>query len=254
MPKAIKKKVVKTSKTEEGVKEVLYGTKDYIKERQKALLPVIIGAVVIAIAVAGFLIYRSQSGSKARAMEYEGYKIYYGLYQRQPMQKDEQYQKALEKFKEAYSSRKSAYSLYYMANCLYELGRFDEAQKDLKELTDRFSDDEGLVPLSLYKMALINLKKGDKEAALKSLDTLYNYKTGTLKDLALVESARILESMGKTDEARKKYEEITKNFPSSTFTIEALAKVGGVKQEAPKEAPKETAKETPKAATPAKPK
>ncbi|HWR58560.1 MAG TPA: tetratricopeptide repeat protein [Thermodesulfovibrionales bacterium] len=230
MPKAIKKKVVKPAKAEEGVKDVFFGTRDYISERQKIFLPVMIAVVVISIAVAGFFIYRSHAGSKARSLEYEGYKIYYGLYQKQPLQKEERYQKALEKFREAYSLRKSAYSLYYAASCLNEMGKYDEALKNLKELNERFSDDEVLVPLSHHKIAGISLRKGDREAALKSLDTLYNYRTAALRDLALIESARILEAMGKTAESSKKYEEIAKNFPASPFAGEAQAKLGPKKE------------------------
>ncbi len=232
MPKAIKKKVTKPAKAEEGVKEALYGTKDYIRERQRIFLPVIIAVVVIGIAAGGFFIYRSHARSQAKALEYDGYRIFYGLYQKQPMQKEERYQKALEKFREADDLRRSAYSLYYIASCLYELGRYDEALKNLKELNQRFPDDEGLVPLSYYRMAVTSLRKGDKESALKSLDMLYQYKSAALRDLALVESARILESMGKTEEASKKYEEITKNFPDSPFADEARSKIG-IKKEAP---------------------
>lgn len=231
MPKAIKKKIVKTAKAEEGVKDVLYGTKDYIRERQRIFLFVMIAVVVIAVAVAGLLIYRANAKSRAQALDYEGYKTYYGIYQKQPAQKEERYKKALEKFREAYSLRKSAYSLYYVASCLYELGKYDEAMKNLKELNERFPDDEGLVPLSLYKMAVIDMRKGDKEAALKSLDALYHYRTGTLGDVALAESGRILESEGKTAEASKKYEELIRDYPASAFAAEARAKLG------PKEKP-----------------
>ena len=73
------------------------------------------------------------------------------------------------------------------------------------------------------------MKKGDRDTALNLLDTIYHYKTGAFKDLALIESARILESMGKTAESEKKYEEITKNFPESPFLEEARAKLGGKK-------------------------
>ncbi len=232
MPKAIKKKVTKPAKAEEGVKDALYSTKDYIKERQRIFLPVMIAVIVVAVAVAGLLIYRSHSARKAQELQYEGYKIFYGIYQKQPAQKGERYQKALEKFREAYDSRRSAYSLFYIASCLSGLEKYDEALKNLKELNERFPDDEGLVPLSYYKMAVINEKKGDKEAALKALDTLYQYKSSALRDLALVESARILESIGKTEEASKKYEEIIRNFPDSAFADEARSRIG-VKKETP---------------------
>ena len=229
MPKVIKKKTAKPTKTEEGVKNVLHDTKEFISEKQKILFPSVIAIVVIALTVTGFLIYRSNVRNQAAALEYEGYKIYYSLYQKQPFQKEERYQRALEKFRKAYEARKSPFSLFYIASCHYDLGKNDDALKTLKELNERFPDDERFVPLSYYKMAVITLRKGDREGALKLLDTLYNYRTGSFKDLALVESARILDALGKKEDAVKKYEELTKNFPESPFAEEAKAKLGGKK-------------------------
>jgi len=225
MPKAIKKKAAKPARTEEDVKNVIHGAKEFIDKRRKLLFPVLIAAVAIAVGLAGFSLYRSNLKNQAAALEYDGYKIYYGLYQKQPLQKAEQYQKALEKFQKAYDMMKSPYSLFYIASCYYDMGRYDDALKTLNELNQRFPDDESFVPLSYYKMAVIDLKKGDKESALKILDTLYNYRTGSFKDLALVESARILDTMGKKDDSLKKYEEVTKNFPDSPFIDEAKAKI-----------------------------
>ena len=229
MPKVIKKKTAKPTKTEEGVKNALQDTKEFINEKQRILFPAAIALVVVALAVAGFLIYRSNARDQASALEYEGYKIYYGLYQKQPLQGEERYQRSLEKFRKAYDAHKSPFSLFYIAGCYYDLGKYDDALKTLKELNERFPDDERFVPLSYYKMAMTSLRKGDREGYLKFLDILYNYRTGSFKDLALVESARMLEVMGKKEDAVKKYEELTKSFPESPFAEEAKAKLGGKK-------------------------
>lgn len=225
MPKVIKKKVVKPVKAEEGVKNVIHDTREFIHEKQRILFPAIIALVIVCMAAAGFLIYRSSTKKEAAALEYDGYKLYYGLYQKQPFAKEEHYQKALEKFRKAYEKRESPLSLFYIASCSYALGKFDDALKALKELNERFPDNDRFVPLSYYKMAVINLRKGDREAALKLLDTLYNHRAGMFKDLALVESARLLDKMGKKDDSVKKYEELAKNFPNSPFADEAKAKL-----------------------------
>lgn len=229
MPKAIKKRIAKPEKTEKNVTDFLQTTKNFITGRRKIFFPLILALFIIAFALAGFSIYRSNLKSKAETLEYEGYKTYYGLYQKQPAQKEDLYQRALEKFKKAYDTKRSPFSLFYIASCYYDMGKYDEALKNLKDLNERFPDDERFVPLSYYKMAVISAKKGDKDAALKLLDTIYLYKTGSFKELALIESARILESMGKTAESTKKYEEITKNYPGSPFIEEAREKLGGNK-------------------------
>jgi predicted negative regulator of RcsB-dependent stress response len=229
MPKAIKKKVTKPVKTEEGMRGIISRLREMIAERQKLFFSVVVSCVILCLALAGFFMYRSNARERAEALEYEGYKLYYGMFQKQPLQKEGRHQGALEKFRKAYELRKSPYSLSYIANCYYDMGNYDEALKALKELNERFPDDERFVPLTYYKMAVINLRKGDREAALKLLNTLSNYKTASFKDLALIESGRILESMGQTGEAAKKYEEIMKNFPASPFVEEARTKLSGKK-------------------------
>ena len=229
MPKAIKKKVTKPVKTEEGMMGIFSRVREVIAERQKLFVSIVVSLVILCLALAGFSMYRSNARERAEALEYEGYKLYYGMFQKIPLQQEGRYQAALEKFRKAYELRKSPYLLFYVANCYYDMGKYDEALKALKELNEQFPDDERFVPLSYYKMAVINLKKGDREAALKLLNTLSNYKTASFKDLALIESGRILESMGQTGEAARKYEEITKNFPGSPFVEEARAKLSAKK-------------------------
>lgn len=225
MPKVIKKRVTK-HKAEEGVKDIIRDTKDFVSGRQKIIIPLLTVIVVSILTIAGFFIYRANISSRAGSLEYDAYKIYYGLYQKQPLQKEEQYQRALEEFKKAYEIRKSPFSLFYIASCYYDMDKPAEALRYLKELNERFPDDERYVPLSYYKMAVIYIRGGDYDSGLKLLDTLYNYKTTSFKDLALLESARVLSIKGKTEDSLKKYEELKKNFPDSPFAGEAQAKLG----------------------------
>lgn len=226
MPKIIKKKVIKHSKPDMDVKDILDGSREFVQNRRSVLLPVLIVIIAASIVISGVFLYRADANKKAAALEYEAYSVYYNLNQKQPLQNEEPYLLALEKFKKAYETKKTPFSLFYIANCYYNTGKYEEAIKTFKALNEQFPDDERFVPLSYYKMAVANLKKGDRETALKLLDTLYNYKTGSFKDLVLIETARIFDAMGKTEEAAKKYEELAKNFAASPFAEEAKARLG----------------------------
>jgi len=72
---------------------------------------------------------------------------------------------------------------------------------------------------------MIHLQKNDREGALKALDTLYRYRGASFRDLALIETARILEASGKKEEALKKYEELAKDYTWSPFLDEAQQKL-----------------------------
>ncbi len=226
MPKAIKKKIVKKTTAELEMKGVVSKIKEYTEKKKNVAIIAAAAILIFIAAVSGLFIYSRNNERKAERLEYEAYKMYYGHYLKQPISAEEQYNKALDLFKKAYDARKSPVSLFYIANCYYETGRYDETLTALNELNKRFPDDERFVPLAYYKMATVSLKKGSSEDALKFLDILYKYKTDSFKDLSLIQSGRILEALGRKEEARKKYEELTKNFPQSPFLDEAQARIG----------------------------
>ncbi|OHE56681.1 MAG: hypothetical protein A2Z47_12290 [Thermodesulfovibrio sp. RBG_19FT_COMBO_42_12] len=234
MPKVIKKRIQKkTVTTEAEVTDKLAGMRDTLKERQKSVLKYGVGILVIIIAIISFLFYSYTSQKKARTFEYEAYKIYYNEYQGPSVNKEEQYKKALDIFKKAYDIRKSPLSLFYIASCYYEIGKYDDALKTLKDFTQRYSKEDRFIPLAFQKMAMVYIKKGEINEAMKTLDTLYNLNSNIYKDFALMEYGRLLEKQGKLDEAKKKYKELTAKFPNSSFIDEAKAKLSE-KSESPR--------------------
>ena len=231
MPKLIKKRVSKkTGDTEVQVQERLSSLKDTLKERQRTALKFGAGIVIIIVAVVGFLVYSSNAAKKARLLEYEGYTTYYGNPQAQAVNKEARYKKALDVFKKAYDTKKSPFSLFYVSACYYELGKYDDALKTLKEFTQKYPNDERYSPLAYQKMALTYIKKGDIKEAEKTLDTLNSIKGDVFKDFALMEYGKLLEKEGKVDEAKKKYEELAKKFPNSPFKDEVKSKLAEKKE------------------------
>ncbi|MFZ5908261.1 MAG: tetratricopeptide repeat protein [Nitrospirota bacterium] len=221
MPKVIKKKVAKkTAPTEEEVQDRLENLRESIQERQKTILRYGALVLVIILAAASFFFYSSYTAKKAKGLEYDGYKIFYNL-SKTPMTSEEQYQKSLDIFQKAYATKRSPVSLFYIAACQYELGRFDDALKSLKEFVGKYSSDKKFIPLAYQKMATLYIKKDDFEEAKKTLDTLNALQGDIFKDLALIEYAGILEKEGKLDEAKKKYQELTTKYPDSPFSDKA---------------------------------
>jgi len=230
MPKAIKKKVrKKTAGTEHEVQDRLSDIKDLLRKKQRTVLTYSIAVVVIILAAAGAMFYKSTEDEKGRQLEYEAYKIYYNEYQKRPLSSQEQFQKALDLFKEAYNRKKAPRLLLYTANAFYELGRFDEALNSLNDLIKKHPEKD-LVPLAYQKIASIHLKKGNRDEALKALDILYKSPGTIYKDFALIESGRILEAAGKKEEAAAKYKELTDKFKDSPFNEEARTKLGEKKE------------------------
>lgn len=226
MPKLIKKRLPKkTTDTETEVKEKLFSIKDTIKQKRDTALKFGAAAVIIFIAIVGLLVYSYSSQKKAKELEHEAYNIYYNNSQAQAVNKEDQYKKALDIFKKAYDTKKSPVSLFYIASCYYETGKYDDALKTLKDFVQRYSSDDKYAPLAYQKTAIIYIKKGDVNEAKKTLDALYNLKTDIYKDFALMEYGKLLEKEGKSDEAKKKYNELVTKFSNSPFKDEAKAKL-----------------------------
>jgi len=230
MPRPIKKKVAKKNiQTETEIKDALGNIKDTLKEKQKTVLVYSLIGLSAVLVFAVILFYQHTEGQKSRQLENSAYNAFYNLDQQKGMSKQEQYQKALDLFQQAYSKRKSPRVLLFIASSYVELGKYDDAMKTLTDFTKKYANVRSLLPLAYKEMAAIQLIKGDKEAALKTLDTLY--KSGTiLQDYALIEAGRILEKDGKKEEAAAKYKELTEKFPGSPFLEEAKARLGEKKE------------------------
>jgi TolA-binding protein len=74
-------------------------------------------------------------------------------------------------------------------------------------------------------MATAYVKKGELDNALNTLKSLLSIKDSSLHDMALLESGKILELMGKKDDAKNKYNEMINKFPKSPLLNEARARM-----------------------------
>lgn len=225
MPNVIKKGTVKKSYSEKEVHESLVDIKERLQKRFRLIIVIGIISLVILASVIGYFLYDKSITEKASLLEYEGYKILYGQFQPKPEPSEDRFSKALEKFKESYKIKKNPNVLYYIANCYYEIGNYDEAIKTLQELISNFKESK-IVSYSYYKLAMAYIRKNDIDNSLKTLKTLSNYQEGVLQDLALIEMAKMLESMGKAEEAKSAYKEIIEKYPQSVFVNEAKLKIG----------------------------
>jgi len=125
----------------------------------------------------------------------------------------------LESFSKAYEVRKSADLKFSMGLCYFDLGQNDEAIKAFQEVGE--STDARFAGLGQYKVAMVQLKKGDSAKALAALEKVVLTRNAPLQDMALVEMGKILAAQGKTEEAKAKYQEVMTKFPKSPLAEEA---------------------------------
>ncbi|HYQ47949.1 MAG TPA: tetratricopeptide repeat protein [Thermodesulfovibrionales bacterium] len=227
MPKAIKKKVSKKETDAEiEVQDRIQDIKKVFEKKQKTLAAYGLMTLSAVIVIGGIALYRFNANDKAQQLEYEAYKTYYNLYRKNPLPGQEKAGKALELYQQAYAKKKSPRVLLSIADAYAELGQDDEALKTLEDFSKRYVREESLLPLALQKMASIQMKKGNSPEAMKTLDRIAAIPGDMLKDVVLIEKARLLEKEGKKDEAATLYKELSEKYPSSPYSTEAKGKIG----------------------------
>ncbi len=223
MPKIIKKRALKHDGSDEDLKETVEDIRSRLKERQRTLVIALVVFLIVIISAGAFYIYIKSQRDQSAAFQRDAFAAFYGESGAQPGAGVD-YKKALELFKKSYDLKAKSDVLLYIGYCQYELGNYDEAIKTFKTVSEKFPDPR-IIPLAYYKMAEAYLKKGDQNGALAILNDLAIIKDGIFHDMALMESARILEQQGKKEEAKAKYKELVTKYPNSVLAAEAKAKI-----------------------------
>ncbi len=195
--------------------------------RQRQLTAAAVALVAILVLILGIYYYRTSSAKDAQKLQYQGYKTLEGMYDASALEESERARKALELFQKSYETRKAPATMIYIAESHTVLGEYEQALAALDRVTKEFPGDYLFAPMANFKKASIYLKTGEKEKALEAFNGLTSAGVSVpFGDLALMESARLLEGMGRTDEAMQKYEIIANRYPESMYYQVALEKTG----------------------------
>jgi TolA-binding protein len=227
--------------------------RDFLETRQRQITGAVVGVIVLALAVIGFMVYRSQtqsrgSGLLAEAMVALNARVVptgatgeenlpagatlgaTGTFSTE----EAKLKAALPKLKaavDAYPDSASGITArYHMAGALATLGRNQEAITEYDEVVKRSGAS------SLYgRMA--RLGKADTQAHSGQLDaaiaTWKEMTTGNNDDLPvdaiLIELARAYVQKGNTEEAKKTFTQIVDQHPNSPYLPEARTELENLK-------------------------
>jgi tetratricopeptide (TPR) repeat protein len=226
MPKIIKKKAVKKKPDqEEEVKSVALQTIEALKKKQQQL---IIGVSVIVGVFALFFIFSIYSSSqykKAYAIEMEASQYYYGEIVDESLSQEDRWKKALELYQQSVDTKATPTALYYLGNCYFNLGDYENAIEEYNIFTDKFSGDKAILPLVYQKLISAYVRTEQNDNVLDTIRKLEKVNGGIFKDTALVLEARHHESTDTPEKALEIYRQIIMEFPASPWTAEANSKI-----------------------------
>jgi tetratricopeptide (TPR) repeat protein len=109
-------------------------------------------------------------------------------------------------------------ALLLRADLRFELGSWDEAAADYRQLARRFPASY-LAPIALFNAATCLEEKADREgAAALYTDIVTRWKETAVAPRALFALGRLAEGAGTWDEAKSRYEQLDAEWPSSGWT------------------------------------
>jgi tetratricopeptide (TPR) repeat protein len=216
MPKPIKKKAVKAEVKQEDVQEVLSKLAAQAVERKKHLTVAGIAVLVVLLISAGAYLFNKNASQRALYMESEAFMLFSGVYET-ASERAHALEQALAGFRDANATRPTPFRKYYEAAILYDLGRYEECLKALDEFDSEYSSNMRFVPISRLKRAMVHKSMGNNEAALSTLQEFSFISSKSLKDYAIIQTAELLDAMGRQDEAQQYYSQVITDYPESRF-------------------------------------
>jgi predicted negative regulator of RcsB-dependent stress response len=227
--------------------------RDFLETRQRSIAGVIVGVVVLALAVVGFMVYRSQTQSRgsellAEAMVAMNARVVpTGLTGEENLPagatlgatgtfstEEAKLKAALPKLKaaaDAYpDSAAGITARYHMAGALASLGRHQDAIKEFDEVTSRSGANTLYGRMARLGRADTQAQSGQLDAAITTWKEMTTGNTDDLPvDAILMELARAYVQKGNTEEARKTFTQIVDQHPKSPYLAEARTELENLK-------------------------
>jgi len=220
MPK-IKKKAKALMQPEDEIKSIVHHTSDFYQVYRKQF-NLAMSVIVLVLAVA--LIYsfvRTANEKKASQMlsaAYDAYNPGGGA--------PANYPQALQRFqdiiKQYGGTVNGAIAQFYAGNAYVQMGQPEAALKEYEVFIHKYSREELLLGLVYQRMGYAYLAMGKQDEAVKAFGQAEAI-TGT--GPATLELARLYDRAGKSQEAQKRYKDISNGLPSSSWAIEARQKL-----------------------------
>jgi tetratricopeptide (TPR) repeat protein len=188
------------------------------KYRQKFTIAAVAVAAVFVFIV-GYSFMKSQQEQRASALIAASYNYY------NPANGTADYGRALELFRDVQKkypdTLNGAIAQYYVGNCLVNLGRPEEALKEYSTFINKYKSQKILAGFVYQRMGYVYEGMGKSDDARKSFEQAETF-LGT--GVATVELARLYEMAGNQQEAEKKYKAVLEQLGGTTWAMEASSK------------------------------
>ena len=213
--------------------------REFLETRQRPIAGALVGIVVLALAVIGFMAYRNQTQSRgsellAEAMVAMNARVVPTGATGTFSTEEAKLKAALPKLKaaaDAYPDSASGITArYHMAGALATLGRHEEAIKEYDDVQRRSGATSLYGRMARLGKADTQAHAGQLDAAITTWKEMAAGNNGDLPvDAILIELARAYVQKGNTEEAKKTFTQIVDQHPNSPYLGEARTELENLK-------------------------
>ena len=227
--------------------------RDFLETRQRQLAGVVVGVVVVALGIIGFVVYRQQTQSRgsellAQAMVALNARVVptgttgeenlpagatlgaTGTFSTEEAKLNAALPKLKAAADEYPDSASGITARYHMAGALAALGRHQEAIQAFEEVARRSGASSLYGRMARLGEADAQARSGKLDAAIATWKDMTTADADDLPvDAILMELARAYVQKGNTEEARKAFTEIVEKHPDSPYLAEARTELENLK-------------------------
>ena len=227
--------------------------RDFIETRQRQITGVVVGVVVVALGIIGFVVYRQQTQSRgsellAQAMVALNARVVptgttgeenlpagatlgaTGTFSTEEAKLNAALPKLKAAADEYPDSASGITARYHMASALAALGRHQEAIQAFEEVARRSGASSLYGRMARLGGADAQARSGKLDAAIATWKDMTTANADDLPvDAILMELARAYVQKGNTEEARKAFTEIVEKHPDSPYLAEARTELENLK-------------------------
>ncbi len=221
--------------------------------RKEQVTSILLGVVVIAAIIAGILAWQQQDDARAEQLLADALVIFNARVIPATVQSETpgevpaaatigatgSYATELAKLTDALPKLKAAADAfpetdagvtarYLYASSLSNLGRHAEAIDAFREVVDLSDDDSLYGRMALMGTADAQTRAGQLDAAIETWNALASSADEQLpKDAVLMELGKVYQASGNQEEASKAFARVVDEYPTSLYSAEAQAALGG---------------------------
>jgi tetratricopeptide (TPR) repeat protein len=237
---------------ENEIAELIISARAAFEKHRGQLNVILLILVVTAVAVSGFMFWRDRMNGQAEQMLADAMVVFNARVvpvSAEPTQPGEvpaaatlgatgtfateaaKLNAALPKLKAAADAYPDApggvTARYHYASSLAALGRNDEAIREFDDVIRRAGSDSLYGRMARLGKADTQTRAGQLDAAIGTWKELASSNDEELpKDAILMELAKSYQAAGKTEEAKKTFNQIVEEYPASPYSAEARAELG----------------------------